>query len=210
MSDDRLTFLGALEKKALWLGAWMIHNANHLRESRDGLKVGGHQASSASLCTIMTALYGAILRPHRQHVQRGPARQLQVLQLRARQPGLDLDVLRVRSGQPLLPALPAGPDGDSIVDGMDHARVERLLMREVLGLDPGDKRIVYVGGDYPPAWLRSEVDSGRAEAAVLIAPVRVDEFVAVNLARQKMPRKSTWFTPKARGGLVLAELAAEG
>ena len=106
--------------------------------------------------------------------------------------------------------LPAGPDGDSIVDGMDHARVERLLMREVLGLDPGDKRIVYVGGDYPPAWLRSEVDSGRAEAAVLIAPVRVDEFVAVNLARQKMPRKSTWFTPKARGGLVLAELAAEG
>jgi uncharacterized protein (DUF1015 family) len=45
---------------------------------------------------------------------------------------------------------------------------------------------------------------------VLIAPVTVEEFVAVNLARQKMPRKSTWFTPKARGGLVLADLAAEG
>jgi uncharacterized protein (DUF1015 family) len=105
--------------------------------------------------------------------------------------------------------LPATP-GESIVDGMDHARVERILLRDVLGLDPGDKRIVYVGGDYPPSWLKAEVDSGRAEAAVLIAPVRVDEFVAVNLARQKMPRKSTWFTPKARGGLVLAELAAEG
>ena len=105
--------------------------------------------------------------------------------------------------------LPAGPS-ESIVDGMDHALVERVLMRDVLGLDPGDKRIVYVGGDYPPSWLAAEVDSGRAEAAVLIAPVRVDEFVAVNLARQKMPRKSTWFTPKARGGLVLAELAAEG
>jgi uncharacterized protein (DUF1015 family) len=100
--------------------------------------------------------------------------------------------------------------GESIVDGMDHALVERVLLRDVLGLDPGDKRIVYVGGDYPPSWLAAEVDSGRAEAAVLIAPVRVDEFVAVNLARQKMPRKSTWFTPKARGGLVLAELAAEG
>jgi uncharacterized protein (DUF1015 family) len=99
---------------------------------------------------------------------------------------------------------------ECIVDGMDHALVERVLLRDILGLDPGDKRIVYVGGDYPPSWLRSEVDSGRAEAAVLIAPVRVDEFVAVNLARQKMPRKSTWFTPKARGGLVLAELAAEG
>ena len=53
-----------------------------------------------------------------------------------------------------------------------------------------------------PAWLRGEVDAGRAELAVLIAPVTVDDFVAVNLARQKMPRKSTWFTPKARGGLV--------
>ena len=41
----------------------MIHNANHLRESEDGLKVGGHQASSASLATIMTALYAAELRP---------------------------------------------------------------------------------------------------------------------------------------------------
>ena len=59
-----------------------------------------------------------------------------------------------------------------------------------------------------PAWLRGEVDAGRAELAVLIAPVTVDDFVAVNLARQKMPRKSTWFTPKARGGLVLAQLGA--
>src|SRR5213076_2033044 len=40
-----------------------IHNANHLRESVDGLKVGGHQASSASLATIMTALYFRSLRP---------------------------------------------------------------------------------------------------------------------------------------------------
>ncbi|MDG1437445.1 MAG: hypothetical protein P8P98_00615, partial [Emcibacteraceae bacterium] len=42
----------------------MIHNANHLRPSRDGLKVGGHQASSASLSTIMTALYFHILGPN--------------------------------------------------------------------------------------------------------------------------------------------------
>ena len=50
------------------------------------------------------------------------------------------------------------------------------------------------------------MDAGRADLAILIAPVTVDEFVAVNLARQKMPRKSTWFTPKARAGLVLADL----
>lgn len=103
----------------------------------------------------------------------------------------------------------AEADAESIVDAMDHAAVERILVRDALGLDPGDKRIVYVGGDYPPEWLTGEVDAGRAELAILIAPVTVDEFVAVNLARLKMPRKSTWFTPKARGGLVLADLSAE-
>ena len=58
----RLRLLRALERKVLWLSSWMIHNANHLRPKRDGLKVGGHQASSASLATIMTALYFHALR----------------------------------------------------------------------------------------------------------------------------------------------------
>jgi pyruvate dehydrogenase E1 component len=60
---DKLACLGALESKVLWLSAWMIHNANHLRQDRDGLKVGGHQASCASLVTLMTALYFDVLRP---------------------------------------------------------------------------------------------------------------------------------------------------
>ena len=47
----------------LWLCAWTIHHANHLRPNRDGLKVGGHQASCASLATVMTALYFSVLRP---------------------------------------------------------------------------------------------------------------------------------------------------
>jgi len=55
--------LAALERKVLWLSTWMIHHANHLRENAEGLKVGGHQASSASLATIMTALYFTVLRP---------------------------------------------------------------------------------------------------------------------------------------------------
>ena len=63
MTDPRLPLLAALERKLLWLSSWTIHNANHLRESPDGMKVGGHQASSASLATIMTALYFAVLRP---------------------------------------------------------------------------------------------------------------------------------------------------
>jgi len=58
-----LAILRQLERKILWLSSWMIHNANHLRESRDGLKVGGHQASSASVATILTALYMHVLKP---------------------------------------------------------------------------------------------------------------------------------------------------
>jgi pyruvate dehydrogenase E1 component len=60
---ERLAYLSELERKVLWLSTWMIHNANHLRPNRDGLKVGGHQASSASLATVMTALYLDVLRP---------------------------------------------------------------------------------------------------------------------------------------------------
>ena len=59
---DGLRILGELEKKVLWLASWTIHHANHVRESVDGLKVGGHQASSASLASIMTALYFHVLR----------------------------------------------------------------------------------------------------------------------------------------------------
>jgi pyruvate dehydrogenase E1 component len=58
-----LETLHEVEQKLLWLSSWMIHNANHLRPNRDGLKVGGHQASCASVTSIMTALYFEILRP---------------------------------------------------------------------------------------------------------------------------------------------------
>ena len=61
ISDKDLSILKDLEKKVSWLSAWMIHNANNIRESQDGLKVGGHQASSASIISIMVALYFKVL-----------------------------------------------------------------------------------------------------------------------------------------------------
>ncbi|MGB8315429.1 MAG: transketolase, partial [Aestuariivirga sp.] len=62
MTSARLEHLVELERRLLWLATWTIHNANHVREAGE-VKVGGHQASSASLATIMTALYFGILRP---------------------------------------------------------------------------------------------------------------------------------------------------
>lgn len=63
VDSARLDTLTALSRKALWLSSWTIHHANHIRPNADGLKVGGHQASSASLATIMSALYFHVLRP---------------------------------------------------------------------------------------------------------------------------------------------------
>ena len=59
----RQQHLKTVEQRLLWLSHWMIHNANHLRPKVDGIKVGGHQASSASMVSIMTALYFSALRP---------------------------------------------------------------------------------------------------------------------------------------------------
>ena len=62
MTNPRLSILAELERKILWLSTWTIHNANHIREAGE-VKVGGHQASCASMATIMTALYFGSLRP---------------------------------------------------------------------------------------------------------------------------------------------------
>ncbi|HEY2132935.1 MAG TPA: transketolase [Acetobacteraceae bacterium] len=56
--------LEALDTRLRWLSAWTIHTANHLRPSRDKLKVGGHQASCASISTIMAALYFHAIGPN--------------------------------------------------------------------------------------------------------------------------------------------------
>ncbi|TVS03196.1 MAG: transketolase [Rhodobacteraceae bacterium] len=55
--------LKTIEQRLLWLSHWMIHYANHIRPKVDGIKTGGHQASSASMVSIMTALYFSALRP---------------------------------------------------------------------------------------------------------------------------------------------------
>ncbi|CAN7572523.1 transketolase [Phenylobacterium sp. LjRoot219] len=61
--QDTVKALDMLETRLRWLSSWTVHNANHLRAKRDGLKVGGHQASCASMTAIMSALYFHALRP---------------------------------------------------------------------------------------------------------------------------------------------------
>ncbi|MFN0046037.1 MAG: transketolase [Sphingorhabdus sp.] len=61
--EEKIATIEALDARLRWLSAWTVHNANHLRSKRDGLKVGGHQASCASMTAIMAALYFHALRP---------------------------------------------------------------------------------------------------------------------------------------------------
>lgn len=56
-----LAVLGQVEQRVLWLATRIVDAANHDRDHADGVKVGGHQASSASLVSVMTALYFAHL-----------------------------------------------------------------------------------------------------------------------------------------------------
>ena len=56
--------LGEVERRVLWLSTAMIHHANRVRPNPSGLKVGGHQASSASMVTIMTSLWFRHLQPN--------------------------------------------------------------------------------------------------------------------------------------------------
>lgn len=95
------------------------------------------------------------------------------------------------------------PETGNPVERLPHTVLERRLIVGALGLDPA--AVTYVGGDVADE-LTARVDRGDTGGALLMRPVTTAEFVAVNAARLQMPRKSTWFLPKARSGLVIAEL----
>ncbi|PXW30614.1 UNVERIFIED_CONTAM: pyruvate dehydrogenase E1 component [Williamsia faeni] len=63
MDERDLGPLADIEQRVLWLATSMIHHANRVRPNATGLKVGGHQASCASMVSIMTALWFDQLRP---------------------------------------------------------------------------------------------------------------------------------------------------
>ena len=62
-ADDTLAALRQVEQRVLWLATSIVDSANRLRPNPTGLKVGGHQASSASIVTIMTELWFEQLTP---------------------------------------------------------------------------------------------------------------------------------------------------
>jgi hypothetical protein len=96
-----------------------------------------------------------------------------------------------------LPRADHGADHD-----IDHRLVEHLMVERALGLDPAGPHVRPLPGSRAP---RPDAD-----AVLLIAPVPLADVLAVHGAGERMPRKATYFTPKPRSGLLLADIPAPG
>jgi pyruvate dehydrogenase E1 component len=168
---DDLAALGALEKKVLWLASWTIHHANYVRENVDGLKVGGHQASSASLATIMTALYFHILRPQDRVAVKPHASPIYhaIQYLLGRQTRQNLEAFRGYKGAQSYPSRTKDADGVDFSTGSVGLGVAQTLFSSLVqdyarahgwGLDRPEGRMIALVGD-------AELDEGNIFEAML-------------------------------------------
>ena len=166
-----LPILTALERKVLWLATWTIHNANHLRENSDGVKVGGHQASSASLAAIMTALYFHTLRPQdRVAVKPHAAPNFHAIQyLLGRQSREKLEAFRGYKGAQSYPSRTKDTDDVDFSTGSVGLGVAQTLFSSLVqdyvrahgwGLDRPEGRMIALLGD-------AELDEGNIFESIL-------------------------------------------
>src|ERR1700761_5710853 len=171
ISPHDLRMLGELEKKVLWLASWTIHHANHLRENLDGLKVGGHQASSASLATIMTALYFRVLRPQDRVAVKPHASPIfhAIQYLLGKQTRAKLEAFRGYKGAQSYPSrtkdsddvdFSTGSVGLGVAQTLFSSLVQDYVRAKGWGLDRPEGRMVALVGD-------AEMDEGNIFEALL-------------------------------------------
>jgi hypothetical protein len=98
----------------------------------------------------------------------------------------------------LLVRLPTPAPGEPL-PRVDHGVVEHLLIGAALGIDPGGPQVRALPAETAPVV--------GADAVLLLAPVPYADVLAVHDQGRRMPRKSTYFTPKPRSGLLLADLS---
>jgi pyruvate dehydrogenase E1 component len=215
LAGDTLRLLQSIERKVLWLSTFMIHHANVSREA-DGGKVGGHQASSASSVSLLTALYFQALRPGDVVALKAHAAPAfyAIQYLRGR---LDADALRTlrsfgglqaypsRRKNPGVVDLSTGSMGLGAVAATFGALGSRYLLAHAPAGDPGGRRgpqrfIVMVGD--------AELDEGNVWEALgeeLVAGLDNVLWI-VDVNRQSLDR----IVPDARARQLPALFAALG
>lgn len=112
-------------------------------------------------------------------------------------PGCPGSVVARATGADLLVTLP-GPEPGEPLPRIDHGLVERLLIADALSIDPAGPHVRAL-----PAGHRA---GPQVDAVLQLAPVPFADVLAVHQQGRRMPRKSTYFTPKPRSGLLLADL----
>jgi len=195
-----LALLESIQKRVLWLSAHLVHHAN-TRPNPDGTKVGGHQASSSSVVSLMTALYFHALRPGDIVATKAHASPVfyAIEYLRGRLTADQLRGLRTLGG---LQAYPSRRKNPEIVDlstgsmglGAVSAAFGALAARYVShhqGGGPMPRRFIAVMGD-------AELDEGNVWEALLEEAVReLDNLLwVVDFNRQSLDR----IVPDARRG----------
>ncbi|HEY7653627.1 MAG TPA: 1-deoxy-D-xylulose-5-phosphate synthase N-terminal domain-containing protein [Methylomirabilota bacterium] len=195
-----LATLESVQKRVLWLSAYLVHHANSVRPNPDSTKVGGHQASSSSVVGLMTALYFQALRPGDIVATKAHASPVlyAIEYLRGRLTAEQLRGLRSLGG---LQAYPSRRKNPEIIDlstgsmglGAVSAAFGALAARYVSqhGGEAMPARFIAVLGD-------AELDEGNVWEALLEEAVReLDNLLwIVDVNRQSLDR----ITPDARRG----------
>ena len=193
-SLNHTALLESIQRRVLWLAIRQVDYANRDRPKKDGLKVGGHQTSSASVVTIMTALYFSFMRsgdllsvkPHASPV-------FHALQyLLGNLDGAQLKRLRDYHGLQAYPSRTKDPDGVDFSTGSVGlgavapnlaALAHTYLRSHNLGSEEIPRRFISVLGD-------AELDEGSVwEAIAEPAMSGVDDILwVVDLNRQSLDR----------------------
>ena len=202
--------LDSIQKRVLWLATLMVHHANQVRPNPDGVKVGGHQASSSSAVSLMTALYFKALKPGDVVAVKAHASPIfyAIEYLRGR---LDVDQLKSlrefgglqaypsRRKNPEIVQLATGSMGLGAVSATFGALSMRYL-RDHFGVKRPERIIAMVGD--------AELDEGNVWEALAEEVVRElgDVLWIVDLNRQSLDR----IAPDSRRGQLNAWFSAAG
>ncbi|MFI7004695.1 transketolase-like TK C-terminal-containing protein [Nocardia sp. NPDC050175] len=203
--------LSEIERRTRWLAVAMIHHANRVRPNPSGLKVGGHQASCASMTTIMTSLWFTALRsgdrvsvkPHASPVLHA------INYLLGELDESYLTTLRQFGGLQSYPSRSKDPDPVDYSTGSVGigatapiwGAIARRYLNSALGVDTGSGRQYSLVGD-------AELDEGAVwEAIVDPGNAELGEIVwIVDLNRQSLDR----VVPNIAVGRLEAMFAAAG
>jgi pyruvate dehydrogenase E1 component len=209
-SPADLALLDAIQRKVLWLAVQMVHHANHGRPNPDGTKIGGHQASSSSVVTLMTALYFEALRPRDVVAVKAHASPVfyAIEYLRGRLTQDQLKSLRQFGGLQAYPSRRKNPEVVELATGSmglgavtaTFGALSARYVRDHFGVKRPERFIAMVGD--------AELDEGNVWEALGEEAVRElgDVLWIVDLNRQSLDR----ITPDSRRGQLKAWFSAAG